>query len=186
VSSVTRCGYGAGGRPPTTVRPVRQRRLPSTTMHPADRDRTVAAMRTWAAEHGRLPTRHGWEGDAPGRPSTRTIDRRWGWQKLLEEATGHRPDLIAEEELEARRRQMLLTLRAACDELGRWPTTRKWDQATPTHASRRTYARHFGSWEAACRAAAGVRAEGQAAPDLSRSLGPPSSAVLARERYSTR
>jgi hypothetical protein len=30
-------------------------------MHPANRDRTLAAMREWAAEHGRLPTRQEWE-----------------------------------------------------------------------------------------------------------------------------
>ncbi|MDQ6949758.1 MAG: hypothetical protein M3256_26805, partial [Actinomycetota bacterium] len=48
----------------------------------------------------------------------------------------------------------LLKLRAARDELGRWPASREWDRAATDHVSSRSYARIFGSWEAARRAAA--------------------------------
>jgi hypothetical protein len=60
------------------------------------------------------------------------------------EATGQDPDEVREEELRAYRRQLLLTLRAARDQLGRWPDGREWEQATADHAARRTYVRHFG------------------------------------------
>src|SRR5439155_25193639 len=88
---------------------------------------------------------------ARGRPTTRTIRRRrWRWDQLMLEATGQDPADAAEEELRAYRRQLLLTLRAACQQLERWPGGREWEQATADHAARRTYVRHFGSWEAAC------------------------------------
>jgi hypothetical protein len=122
-------------------------------MHPADRDRTLAAMREWAAKHGQLPTRREWELATPGRPSTRTIDRRWGWQKLVAEAGGPPLAQVRKAERQERRRQLLLALCEGASELGRWPTAGEWELATPAHASRRTYVRYFGSWEEACQAA---------------------------------
>ncbi|MDQ6898757.1 MAG: hypothetical protein M3072_04505 [Candidatus Dormibacteraeota bacterium] len=70
------------------------------------------------------------------------------------EASGLRPAQLRQAELRGRRRRLLLRLRAARDELGRWPGSREWERATADHASSRTYARNFHSWEAARRAAA--------------------------------
>jgi hypothetical protein len=96
----------------------------------------------------------GMEKATRGRPTTRTIDRRWGWDKLLAKASGRPPAQVREAEFRERRRQLLLKLRAARDELGRWPASREWDRAGGDHMSSRGYARTFGSWEAARRAAA--------------------------------
>lgn len=126
-------------------------------MRAADRAATVRAMQAWVAEYGRLPTRREWEAAAPGRPSTRTVDRRWGWQELIAEASGRRLDQVLSERREARRRQLLLALRAARAELGRWPTQSEWERGSPSHVTRRNYVRNFGSWEEACRAAVRLR-----------------------------
>jgi hypothetical protein len=56
--------------------------------------RDCKAMRTLVAEYGRLRARREWESAAPGRPSTRTIDRRWGWQELIAEASGRSLDQV--------------------------------------------------------------------------------------------
>jgi hypothetical protein len=149
---VTRCQTAPGSSPACPC-PVRATWLPSKTMLPADRDRTLTAMQDWAAGHGRLPTRHEWEWAAPGRPSTRTIDRRWGWQKLVAEAGGPSLAQVRKVERQGRRQQLLLALSEAAAELGRWPTADEWELATPAHAARRTFVRHFGSWDEACRAA---------------------------------
>jgi formylglycine-generating enzyme required for sulfatase activity len=119
----------------------------------ADQEQAIEAVREWYAKHGRLPTRPEWERAARGRPTTRTIDRRWGWDKLMAEASGRRLARLRQAELSERRRQLLLRLRAARDELGRWPTSREWDRAGGDKVTSRSYARIFGSWEAARRAA---------------------------------
>jgi hypothetical protein len=74
----------------------------------------------------------------PGRPSTRTIDRRWGWQKLVAEAGGRPLDQVQEAERQERQRQLLVAIRASEAELGRWPTAGEWERATPARASRPT------------------------------------------------
>jgi hypothetical protein len=117
----------------------------------ADYEQALEAVREWYETHGRLPRPLEWEMAARGRPTTRTIRRRrWGWNQLMLEATGQDPTEVREAEVRGYRRQLLLTLRAARDQLGRWPGGREWEQATADHAVRRTYVRHFGSWEAAC------------------------------------
>jgi hypothetical protein len=77
----------------------------------------------------------------------------------MTEATGLDPAEVMEEELRTYRRQLLLTLRAARDQLGRWPGGREWEQATADHPARRTYVRNFGSWEAACQEAGRIGVE---------------------------
>jgi hypothetical protein len=57
-------------------------------MRPADYDQAVEAARRWTAENGRYPQQQEWEHQAPGRPTTRTIKRRWGWEQLMREAAG--------------------------------------------------------------------------------------------------
>jgi hypothetical protein len=129
-------------------------------MRPADYEQALDAVREWYEEHGRLPGPQEGEKSARGRPTTRTIRRRgWGWDQLMLEATGRDPSEVVEEEVRAYRRQLLLTLRAARDQLWRSPSGLEWETATADHAARRTYVRNFGSWEAACQAAAQLEDE---------------------------
>jgi hypothetical protein len=121
---------------------------------PAAYEQAIEAVQEWYAKHGRLPRRQEWDKAARGRPTTRTIEGRWGWDKLMAKASGLRSAQLRQAELRGRRRRLLLRLRAARDELGRWPGSREWGRATADHASSRTYARNFHSWEAARRAAA--------------------------------
>jgi hypothetical protein len=98
-----------------------------------------------------------WEHQEPGRPTTRTIKRRWGWDQLMMAAAGAGALKAEREARRARRLELLLPLRHAHDELGRWPTGHEWEFATETHAARRSYERTFGSWRRACQLAARLR-----------------------------
>lgn len=126
-------------------------------MRLADYEEAVEAARRWIVEHGRYPKQYEWEHQAPGRPTTRTIKRRWGWEELMRAAVGAGARSPKLEPRRQRRLELLLTLRRAREELGRWPEAWEWEFATETHASRRSYVRHFGSWRRACRMAARVR-----------------------------
>jgi hypothetical protein len=57
-------------------------------MRLADYEQAVEAGRRWIAQHGRYPQQQEWEHRAPGRPTTRTIKRRWGWEELMRAAAG--------------------------------------------------------------------------------------------------
>src|ERR1700694_3722131 len=122
-------------------------------MRPADQEQAIEAVREWYAQHGRLPRRPEWEKAARGLPTTRIIDRRWGWDKLLAEASGRRPAQLRQAEFRERRRQLPLKLRAARDELGRGSASREWDREGGDQVASRSYARIFGSREPARRAA---------------------------------
>ena len=76
------------------------------------------------------------------------------WEEVMSEAVGQSAEEAA---ITARRRELLLVLCRAHDELGRWPVASNWEHRTKTHATRRTYVRYFGSWDAACRAAARLK-----------------------------
>jgi hypothetical protein len=54
----------------------------------ADRDQALDAIRAFHDEHGRLPRWMEWEHAALDRPCARTIERRWGWLKLMTAARG--------------------------------------------------------------------------------------------------
>jgi hypothetical protein len=60
-------------------------------MRPADYEQALEAARRWIAEHGRYPQQREWEYQAPGRPTTRTFKRRWGWEELMRKAAGLGP-----------------------------------------------------------------------------------------------
>ena len=126
-------------------------------MQRADYEQAVEAARQWIAEHGRYPVQLEWERQAPGRPTTRTIKRRWGWDKLMMAAAGTGALSPDREARKAHRLELLLTLRRGRDELGRWPSGPEWEFATDWHASRRSYVRAFGGWRRACRMAARLR-----------------------------
>jgi len=101
-------------------------------VHPASRDQALAAVREFHAEHGRLPRWREWEGAAASRPCAKTIERRWGWRQLSAEAVGVRSAEIEVSwvpVLDDRAEAMLVALRAARDELERWPTATEWDRS---------------------------------------------------------
>src|SRR2546423_14741876 len=107
-------------------------------MQRADYEQALEAARLWIAEHGRYPQQQEWEHRAPGRPTTRTIKRRWGWGELMMAAAGVdalRPQLEARK---AHQVEMLLTLRRGRHELGRWPTGPEREVATDWHGPRRS------------------------------------------------
>jgi Homing endonuclease associated repeat len=105
-------------------------------------------VRAFHAEHGRLPRWREWKGATASRPCAKTIELRWGWRELLAEAIGVRPnqvDISWDAILDDRAEAMLAALRAARDQLGRWPTAAEW-AGGGRRPSARTFARHFGSW----------------------------------------
>jgi hypothetical protein len=89
--------------------------------------------------------------------TTRTIKRRWGWEELMRAAAGAGARNPKLEMRRQRRLELLLTLRRAREELGRWPTGGEREASTGEHVSRRSYVRAFGSWRRACRTAARLR-----------------------------
>jgi hypothetical protein len=123
----------------------------------ADHEQAVEAARRWIAEHGRYPQQQEWEHRAPGRRTTRTIKRRWGWEELMRAAAGADARSPKLETRRQRRLELLLTLRRAREELGRWPPAGEWEASTSEHASRRSYVRAFRSWRRACRTAARLK-----------------------------
>ena len=117
-------------------------------MEPASCQQALDAVQEFYAEHGRLPRWREWERATAARPCAKTIDRRWGWRELLTEVIGVKPNQVHaswEVVLDARGQAMLQSLRAARDELGRWPLAAEWD-AAGRRPSARTFARHVGSW----------------------------------------
>jgi hypothetical protein len=81
------------------------------------------------AEHGRLPRRTEWKHATPDRPCARTIERRWGWRRMLAEAVGDDADglVLWDEVIDDRTGHMLAALVQARDELGRWPIAKEWE-----------------------------------------------------------
>jgi hypothetical protein len=116
---------------------------------------TVMAARKWIAQHGHFPTQHEWERAALGRPSTRTIRRRWGWEELMADAAGGLGPAAAA--ARARRRELLMALRQAREQLGRWPKPSEWEVRGDGRVTRRSVERAFGTWERAIRAADRLR-----------------------------
>jgi hypothetical protein len=120
----------------------------------ADYRQALKAARRWIAERGRYPQQQEREHWAPGRPTTRTIKLRWGWEELMREAAGNGRLGPKGDARKACRLELLCALRRARVELGRWPTAGEWEFANREHVSRRSYTREFGSWHRACLTAA--------------------------------
>src|SRR5262245_48305520 len=114
------------------------------TPHPAIRPSTPFAPSTRSAAAYRAGT------SGSARPSRgralKAIERRWGWRDLLADAIGGQTNQAGsswEAVLDDRAQIMLAALRAARDELGRWPTREEWDRSGGRPASR-TFVRYFG------------------------------------------
>ena len=103
----------------------------NTRMRPAARDQALDAVRHFHAERGRLPRQQEWEHATPDRPCARTIERRWGWRRLLAEVIGVEPDGLElwEGMTDDRAGRMLTGLVEARKELGRWPIAEEWEQS---------------------------------------------------------
>src|SRR5438067_1212073 len=91
-------------------------------MRPSDRDQALGAIRSFHTGRGRLPRWREWEQATSVRPCARTIERRWGWRKLLAEAVGAEPDelVLWDEVIDDRAAQAVAALREGRDELRRW------------------------------------------------------------------
>jgi hypothetical protein len=135
-----------------------QRVTSNIAMRESRREDAVVAVRAWYAAHSRLPSYREWVKAAPGRPTSRTIARRWGWEELIAEALSVRVAAVPNTRREARRMTLLRVLATVHEETGFWPTGKEWERAG-CRPSRRTYVRAFGSWQAACEAAACVGGE---------------------------
>jgi SOS-response transcriptional repressor LexA len=118
-------------------------------------DEAVDAVREWLEEHGRPPTWSEWAKAAEGRPTSKTVQRRWGWHQLLAEATGVSPEQVRElmewrvgrQGAHRTQQRMLEMLKAAGAELGRSPAWAEWEQAGgQTRPPAKTVARRLGSW----------------------------------------
>ena len=177
---------GTGGQHATgAIRRARDRTrsgIMPTCVHPASRDQALAAVRALHAEHRRLPRWREWERATASRPCAKTIERRWGWRDLLAEAVGVRSaeiEVTWVPVLDDRAEAMLVALRAARAEFGRWPTATEWDRSGRRPSSK-TFGRHFGGWRQACWAASGTEAVSPALSGRRGSAGP--AAVLAADR----
>lgn len=129
----------------------------------ASRQAALTAMRRWIETNGRLPAWSDWEHTVDGRPSAKTINRRWGWDSFRAAAAGVPRRLLHELSVRARtgftghgwtRTGLPRPLMAEYVRGGSWPTAKHWETATAEHPSRRTYVRRFGSWDQAVDAAA--------------------------------
>src|SRR2546428_441303 len=108
-------------------------------MQRANYGQALKAARRWIAEHGRYPQQQEWEHWAPGRPTARTIKRRWGWGRRMREAAGPGRRGPQRDTRRAYRLELLCTLRRAREELGRWPAAWEWESAASCrNASRRS------------------------------------------------
>jgi hypothetical protein len=118
------------------------------------RDDAVAAIRRWYLEHGRLPAWADWDRTGPGRPTAKTVSRRWGWEQLRREAV---KGLVDDAPGPSGRRwthdTVVAAIRRWTDANGRPPNTRDWDKTVPGYPNQRTVVRLFGSWRGAVAAA---------------------------------
>jgi hypothetical protein len=152
----------AGGRvpPPVEVRLDRREWIRAvksggrTLRRPAEwaDEEILAALREWAARHGRSPNSCEWLRGSPDRPGSLTVRRRFKtWDRALKHA-GLEPD--------PRRQfrywtdsEILDALRAWRRRNGRAPTAKDWVRATPRHPCTRSVAQHYGTFGTAVAAA---------------------------------
>jgi hypothetical protein len=112
----------------------------------SDREQAVEAMQAWYRHHRRVPTRDEWDGSPENRPTSKTIQRRWGWQAMWAEIAGIEPSQLRERRDDRKREDIVRTLRSWTERRGHLPTADDWELADDEHPSRRTVVRLFGSW----------------------------------------
>jgi hypothetical protein len=120
-------------------------------------EEAAKAVRAWFEESGRLPTWTEWEKASDGRPSARTIQRRWGWHELLADAiggsTGGVRDVMEWKAGYGGLHWSSSRILAALELAGRkgWPPTwQEWEKADESgRPTAKTVSRRFGGWGAA-------------------------------------
>jgi hypothetical protein len=115
-----------------------------------NRREVVAAMRAFAREHDRAPTSIDWRQSTTEHPSAGTVSKIFGsWSAALTDA-GLEPHQITWD-----RKQIIPSLRAWTKLHDRPPHRSEWETRDPTHTrpTTKTVYNHFGSWQAALRAA---------------------------------
>ena len=111
--------------------------------------RIIAAVGEWAQAHGRAPRSTDWIAAAPDHPTTSTVRARFGGFAAAVEAAGLGP-VVAERWSPDR---IVSALQAWTRAHGHSPGGARWSRAAPEHPNRKTVISHFGSWQAALRAA---------------------------------
>jgi hypothetical protein len=113
-------------------------------MRRTNRDDALEAGQRWYAQHGRPDSWQEWEHSEPGRPSSKTISRGWGWHAFWTEVTGIEAEelyLTSDVRLPASERhlldwssqEMLEALRTARRAEGRWLSSRAREAAAEDH-----------------------------------------------------
>lgn len=120
------------------------------------REQVSAAMREWAAEAGRPPTKADWRAGPRNRPPNRW-EREWprwpsagqalvhfeSWEELLR-AVGLKPH----RRFRWSGQEIVAALRRFAEREGRPPTEGDWETNGADHPGRVTVRNHFGSWRA--------------------------------------
>lgn len=117
------------------------------------RDEVLEVMRAWEREHGRWPTKQGWETTDGTHPSSATVRRMFGgsFTAAIREAGGQPAKVAWSDE------SILQTIGAWTTEHGRPPRPAEWMRSTPEHPCSATVKKRFGTWAAALDAAAAAR-----------------------------
>lgn len=117
--------------------------------HPAwTADEVLDAIRAWAAEHGRPPTKTEWECPPRGYPSSPTVRRRFGTFRAGLQAAGYESPKPSWS-----RATLIDAIHHFEDKHCRPPQRVDWRKAPPGEPNAVTVLKHFGSWEAALAAA---------------------------------
>lgn len=120
------------------------------SLHQWNRREVVAAMRAFVREHDRAPTSIDWRQSTPEHPGAGTVSKIFGSWSVGLIAAGLEPHQITWD-----RKQIIAALHAWTKLHDRAPHRSEWETRDPTHArpTTKTVHNHFGSWQAALRAA---------------------------------
>jgi len=121
-----------------------------------DRDEIVAALRTFAAAHGRAPMRADLE-RCRELPSPGTVRARLGSLRAAVETAN-----LGVGRRRWNRDLIVSAILGYAEEHGRLPTSRDWDRSTSAHPHATTVLQQFGSWSAAMAAAVSSQRPGPA------------------------
>ena len=114
----------------------------------------VAAFQAWARKHGEPPTSRDWAGSGtPEHPAHTTVYDVFGTWGAAMIAAGFEPRERSGPPFQWTQELIVDRMTDWVFKHGRWPTMRDWAPAPPECPSLATILSHFGSWNAARRAA---------------------------------